>query len=109
MSWPIPGGANGAGVTVLGVGNQTPIPPGSTNGSPIGTRPSFARGVMLYLNTGDSVTFTVQDKQPTGAPAANITKTVAFSDGTSNWFEYLSGSVTLYITAMSGNPSFRFL
>ena len=92
-----------------GAGGHTAVPAGSTNGTAIGTRPaSYVRGVLLELQAGDSVTFSVQATQPTAAP---LTRTLAVPTGglLSQYFADLAPGVMLYVTAVSGSPLFRWI
>jgi hypothetical protein len=90
-----------------GVGDLTACPAASTNGTPvIATIPSNVKAVRFYLNTGDSLTFTIASAQPGAAPTATLTISAT---NVSNWDEPLSTGMNVYITAKTGNPLFRLI
>lgn len=82
------------------------IPDGTAAGAVLPGRPADANGVMFYLATNDSVTFTIATGQPAAAPAATITITgAAFAQ----WSEVLGPGTNIYVTAKSGAPRYRYL
>jgi hypothetical protein len=89
-----------------GLGPLTRVPTGRANGTPFPPAPEGTYGARLYLNPGDSVTFTVCDDQPTSPPAATFTASA--TDTGPNWDEALSAGQTIYVTTTTGNPSFRW-
>jgi hypothetical protein len=90
-----------------GVGDMTVCPAASTNGTPVAaTIPANVKAVRFYLNTGDSLTFTIASTQPGAAPTAVITISSTY---VSNWDEPLSTGMNIYITAKTGNPLFRLI
>lgn len=90
-----------------GLGNLQPLPTATTNGTAIGTLPSNAIGVRLYLQqAGDAVTFAIESTAPTSAPANTFT--VSYSTTGPNWDENLAGGQMMYITDTDGSPKFRF-
>jgi hypothetical protein len=89
-----------------GLGVLTACPAASTNGTAIGSVPSGARAVRIYLNSGDAISFTIASSAPGSAPSAVINLTSA---NISNWDEPLPSGMNLYITAKTGNPLFRFI
>lgn len=84
----------------------TPIPAASANGTPLTDRPITATGVVMYLAAEDSVTFGIAVTQPTEPPASTIT--VSGADF-AQWVEQLGPNTELYITAVTGTPSFRWI
>lgn len=56
-----------------GQGGITAVPAGTPNGTPLGTMPSGAVGVRLYLGSSDSVTFAIATAQPGSAPSPTVT------------------------------------
>lgn len=86
-------------------GPLTAIPAGSVNGTAL-TRPAGAAGVILYLGTGDSVTFTIAPAAPTSAPATTITIS---GSNFALWTEALGPNSNLYVTARGGAPKYRFV
>lgn len=57
-------------------------------------------GVVLYVATGESVTFAVATKKPTVAP---VTATL----GPGRYEEMLGPRSNIYVTAITGTPAFR--
>ena len=91
-----------------GIGDFAAVPAGSTDGTPLGTLPADAIGVVLYLQPGDSVTCALATVQPVSAPV-----TVKFSNasGATSEREVPIGfqpGQNLYVTATTGTPSFRY-
>ncbi len=89
-----------------GAGALSAVPAGSTNGTPLGTRPASAGGVRLYLPPNTSVTYTIAAAQPTSAPAVTFETPVSNLAG--NWDEPLSGQ-SLYVVATVGSPLWRWI
>lgn len=94
-----------APLPLAGVGAMTTVPAGSTNGTPLGTIPSGAKGVRFYLPSGASLTYTIAAAQPTSAPSPTFT--ISQSSTGPNWDENLNGQM-IYVTAVSGAPLFRW-
>jgi hypothetical protein len=88
-----------------GIGTLTAIPAASTNGTPL-TLPAGTTAVRLYLNPGDSVTYTVTQLQPATAPAATWTITAT---APITFDEPLAAGQQLFVTAASGTPAYRVL
>lgn len=86
-----------------GAGSMMAVPAASTNGTAIGTKPTGCTGVRLYCDSGDAITFTIQTAAPTTAPSETFT----FS-GPGGWDEGLLGDANVYVTAITGSPSFRW-
>lgn len=85
-----------------GIGVMTAVPGSSAVGTPLGTKPTGATGVRLYLPTGVSLTFTIAASQPGSAPPATFT--ISASTTGPNWDENLNG-VNIYVTAMTGGTA----
>jgi len=90
---------------LTGVGSLALIPSGSTNGTIIGTKPANARGVRMYLASGDVVTYAIVSAAPSSAP---ITFTITGVTGGSIFDETLNGQ-DIYITSITGTPKFRWM
>lgn len=90
-----------------GIGNLTPVPAGSTNGTALGTMPDGAVGARLYLPAGSAITFTIAATAPTAAPAAVFTASQAATGP--NWDEPLAGGEMIYVTSVVGSASFRWI
>ena len=90
-----------------GQGGMAVVPAGSTNGTAIGTLPAGSNGVRIYLKPTDGVTFTIQTTAPSSAPTA----TMAISGNITgpNWDEPLSSTAMIYVTVLTGTPTFRFM
>lgn len=88
-----------------GIGALTAVPGYSANGTALGTKPAAATGVRIYLPANTGLTFTVAASAP-GAPPSAV---MAISNSTTgpNWDENLSG-MNIYVTAMTGQPLFRW-
>jgi len=70
-----------------GIGDMTACPAASVNGTALlSAIPSNVKAVRFYLNTGDSLTFTVAATQP-GAPPVTVTISALYM---SNWDEPVS-------------------
>lgn len=91
---------------VPGLGAIALVPAGTTNGTPLGSLPTGARGARLYLPTGTAITFTIASAQPGSAPSAVFTITAATTGP--NWDEALAGGQMIYVTATTGAPLFRW-
>ena len=91
--------------TNSGVGPLTAVPSGTTNGTALGAPPADYHGVRFYLPAGSSVTYTVAANQPIGAPAP--TYTISGSTTGSSFDEPLNGQ-SIFVTAVSGSPLFRW-
>lgn len=89
----------------IGIGSFIGVPVASANGTLIGSKPAGAKGLRLYLASGDSITYTIAASAPGSPPS--LTFTVSQSGTGPNWDEDLNG-VDLYITAKSGSPMFRW-
>lgn len=85
------------------------VPAGTTNGAAIGTPPSGCVGVEIYLNNGDSITYTIATSAPGSAPTMTVTVTGADAANTKREPIAFSGSANIYITAKTGSPFFRFM
>lgn len=88
-----------------GIGALTAIPGYSANGTALGTKPTNATGVRLYLPSGSTLTFTIAASQPVSAPTATFQ--IGASTTGPNWDENLNGQ-NIYVTAMTGAPLFRW-
>ena len=94
--------------TPSGIGGFLPIPAGTTNGTPIGTRPAGVnKGVIMSLMAGEAVTFTIQTTQPGSPP---LTRTLSLPSGSilSEYSTDLAGAAMIYVTAITGSPLFRW-
>lgn len=92
---------------VAGIGSLSLTPSGTTNGAPLAASPpSGYIGCRFYLSGSDSVTFTIANAQPTGAPS--VTFTISAATTGPNWDENLSKGQMIYITASAGTPKFRW-
>jgi hypothetical protein len=89
-----------------GLGGMTAIPTASTNGTAIGTAPTGSAGVRIYMQSSDSVTYTIKPTAPGSAPAE--TTTITFANDGSRVDESLNGQM-LYVTAKTGTPFFRWM
>ena len=81
------------------------VPAGSTNGVPLPGRPAGAQGVIFYLASGQTVTYTIAQEQPGSAPTA----TFSLSDTDRAWHEPLGPETEVYVTAKTGTPLYRWI
>jgi hypothetical protein len=84
------------------------VPPGTTNGEPIGTPPASVRGVRFYLPASASVSYVVGITQPESVLTPNATTPVNTTNATI-FDEFLMPGENLYITAISGAPFYRWM
>lgn len=74
----------------------------ATNGDPLleGER-AVGCGVVLYLASGDDITFTIATRQPV-APTATVTL-----EGPARIEEMLGPKSNLYVLSVTGTPKYR--
>jgi hypothetical protein len=92
---------------VVGIGDLLDVPTSTPNGALLGIPPDNATGVRLYLSENDSLTFTISSSQPQSPPPSTFT--ISGITTGPNWDENLAGGQRLYVTAMTGNPKFRWI
>lgn len=80
-------------------------PAASTNGTVLPSKPEGANGVILYVATGGSITYTIATAAPGSAPSATITVT----DTDKAVYEPLGPNTNLYITAKTGTVTYRWI
>ncbi len=90
-----------------GLGTLYVVPNASSIGTSLGTPPTAAVGVRLYLGQSDSVTFTIDGVAPEAPPECTFTASYAITGP--NWDENLSAGQKIYVTAKSGTPKFRWI
>lgn len=90
-----------------GQGGMVVVPAGSTNGTAIGTLPAGSNGVRIYLKPTDGVTFTIQTTAPSSAPTALMA--ISGNITGPNWDEPLASTAMIYVTVLTGTPTFRFI
>lgn len=81
----------------------------TTNGTPLPNVPVNARGVVLYIPPGGSVSYAVASSQPGSAPTAAAVAGNASGGATAVIIEPLEPGQNLYITAVTGSVLFRWL
>lgn len=76
------------------------------NYTSLGLLPAGAKGVRFYLNSGDNITFGINNS----TPGANFeTFTISGTNTGPNWDEALAGSQTVYLADVEGSPSYRWV
>lgn len=86
-------------------GSMTLVPNGSANGVAIG-RHDDCDEVIFYLAAGESITYHIgRGEAPSAAPAAYTVN----GDDNKTWQEIVPADVSVYITAKTGSPKFRWL
>lgn len=83
----------------------TAVPAGTANGTAL-AEPDNASSILFYLPAGSSVTFTIKTDQPSAPPAEVITYDAAEVRRAE---EPLSLDQHVYVTAITGNPLYRFI
>ena len=101
------GGMTGGGDSV-DQGNLQ-VPTASTNGTELPNRPSVTSGVVIAVAAGASITWYLANTGfvPVGAPAN--TKTFVPASGSAEYSIRLSGTKSVFVTAVSGAVVFNWV